>query len=148
MPTMPRRKHRFACLVGNGFSASYNAQLLVPDLTQGILDELAQLSGGDAQSALSSFANQFSGYKEGDFESLLTPLENVGGALEHLKHLSPVASVAPLELGNALTMSSTFVRDLYRLGFGTVLRLVAERGQGMGLVSRRLVEIRGGNPAE
>lgn len=140
MPTF--RKHRFACLIGNGFSASYNDQLLVPHLTQGIVDELAQLSGGDAAQALASFARKFEGYKEGDFESILTPLESVGGALQHLTRLAPLGSEAPSEISQALESSATFVRDVYRLGFGTVLRLVANRSRGMGdeVFTRTVVE--------
>jgi hypothetical protein len=141
-PSLAIRKHRFACLIGNGFSASYNGELLVPQLTRGIINELAALSGGDAALALSSFARQFAGYKEGDFESLLTPLENVGGALEHLTHLAPLGSVAPLQIRGALTSSGSFVKDLYRLGYGTVLRLVADRSRGMGdaVFSRTVVD--------
>lgn len=102
------------------------------ELTAGLIGEFASLSGGKAESALAGFARRFPRYQEGNFEALIGPLEAVSGALPHLQKLTALATDAPEEIGPALATTSSFVKTLYRVGFGTALGLIAERGQGVG----------------
>ena len=102
------------------------------ELTAGLVAEFSALSGGDAETALAGFSRRFGGYRDGDFESLIGPLEAVSGALEHLRRLGSLADEAPGQLESALSVTAGFVDTLYRVGFGTALGLIAARAQGAG----------------
>lgn len=102
------------------------------ELTAGLIAEFSVLSGGDAEKALAGFSRRFGGYRDGDFESLIGPLEAVSGALDHLRRLGSLAKDAPDDLEAALKVTGDFVNTLYRVGFGTTLGLIAARAQGAG----------------
>lgn len=125
--------HRYGCLIGNGLSIAYNQSLSMRELTASLVAEFSALSGSDAEETLSAFAKGFGGYKEGDFESLIGPLESVSEALSHLGGLRALADDAPDQIDAALTTASHFVQMLYRVGFGTTLGLIAERAHGEGV---------------
>jgi len=129
-PASTESRHGFGCLIGNGLSVAYNPELSVRSLTEGILQEISNLSGGDAEQALFRFARGFGPYKPGDFENVLGLLESVGDSLMHLRRLTGLARSA--KSAAALDETVNFVRGLYRQGFGTALALIAERAQGQG----------------
>jgi len=106
--------------------------LSVPELTRGIVDEFSTLAGGDAEKALASFSEQFHGFQSDDFEALLSPIESVGLALTHLSGLQALGQKGPEKLEKALSEVAKFCRDVYRIGFGTALELVASAATGKG----------------
>ncbi|MBK5221541.1 MAG: SIR2 family protein [Acidimicrobiia bacterium] len=124
---------RTACLIGNGVSIAYNPALTVPNLTTELIQRLQQLAGGDAETALSGFAHQIAAIPGEQFEALLGPLTSSAAALEHIVDLAPLAAFAPEQaVVDGVTTTADFLRQVHRLGLGTVLGSIAGHATGKG----------------
>jgi hypothetical protein len=122
---------RLVVLVGNGLSIAYNPALSVPELTAGTVARFKQLGGTQAGDALRSAARRLGGTDRSDFEALLGPLDTVSTALVALRAASQLALRAT-ETDRAMRRTSQFLAQMYRLGLGETLALVAERARGEG----------------
>ena len=113
---------RFACLLGNGLSIAFNAELSVQNLTSWLGESFR------AQEALARFARE-AGTPADNFERLLGPLDRVARSLPHLEKLREVAGEAHTpELVAALQVVADFASRVHDAGLGTVLGRVAEQG--------------------
>ena len=117
---------RFACLIGNGLSLSFNEELSVPKLTEWLLGAFRQ-EGGTLE-ALARFA-QSAGTPAETFEQLLGPLDRTARSLPHLEGLLQVATEFDRpDLRTALSELATFASRLHDLGLGVVLQRISDMG--------------------
>lgn len=125
----------FGCLIGNGFSISFNERLAVSHLTDELVAAFSELSGGQAEQALASFAEAAGGGPATDFEALLGPLDATSIALLSIRSFLEESSEVQAPISAALQESARFLKRLHRVGFGTTLEVIArhsraEQGEG------------------
>lgn len=123
---------RFACLIGNGLSIGFNPALAVDALTATLTTRFAELSGGNAEEALSQVASSLSGRPAREnFESLLAPLERLPGALDALRRLVPLTEENNTTR-EAVNQTIDFAAELHRTGTAIVLQLIDQLAHGQG----------------
>jgi hypothetical protein len=117
------------CLLGNGVSIAYSHDLSVPALTEALLQRLQELGGGQPGETLARFANEVAAKPGPTFEPLLGPLSATAAALDSIAQLAPLARHSG-NIEEGVEAVSAFLRDVHRLGLGTVLGLIADRSTG------------------
>lgn len=144
---------RTACLTGNGLSIAVNPGLAVPALTEGMINQLKQLTGDGVQKALRDHAEQISqnpledGHKQ--FEELLGPLERTGRALDAFSSIGSGINYFGDE--RCLKKTRDLFADFHRIGFATVLDAISGLSahtefehQVLGPFLNELTELNGG----
>lgn len=117
------------CLLGNGASVAYNADLGVEALTTRLLQQFQEAGSGEASETLARFARQISGRTENQFEDLLGPLSTTAEALRGLEGIATLVEHAA-EATVAINATSQFLAEVHRRGLAITLRHIAERSIG------------------
>src|SRR5688500_13381506 len=121
---------RTACLLGNGVSLAYNADLRVDQLTVDLVRRFGELGATDPERALAAYAAHLAIVPGKQFELLLGPLESTSKALSYMPGLAALADQAPGSVAAALESVGGFLRTVHRIGTAVTLGHIAERTIG------------------
>jgi hypothetical protein len=118
------------CLLGNGVSLAYNADLGVAQLTTDLLDKFKQLGVTEPERALAAYATNLSAIPGEHFEALLGPLESTSRALTHMPGFAGLVESARADVVSAIRTTSDFLAGIHRIGTAVTLGHIALRTIG------------------